>query len=107
MVCITYVAPGGVESRVNVRQGDSLMLGAVMNNVRGVDGECGGCLSCATCHVYIDPEWIDRLAAADPMEAEMLESVSAERRPTSRLSCQIQVTPDMEGLRVELPETQS
>lgn len=107
MVWITYVSSSGNESRVDVRNGDNLMLGAVLNNVRGVDGECGGCLSCATCHVYIDPEWVDRLPAPDPMEVEMLDGVAAERRDTSRLSCQILVSPELDGLRVEIPETQS
>ena len=107
MALITYVGPDGKEARVEVRNGNSVMLGAVQNNVRGIDGECGGCLSCATCHVYVDPEWEARLPAPDPMELEMLESVASERRPTSRLSCQIQVTPELQGMRVFLPETQT
>jgi 2Fe-2S ferredoxin len=107
MASITYIAADGTESRVEVRNGNSVMLGAVQNNVRGIDGECGGCLSCATCHVYVDPQWEGRVPAADEMETEMLEGVAAERRPTSRLSCQIKVTPELDGMRVYLPETQS
>jgi 2Fe-2S ferredoxin len=107
MTWITYVAADGKESRIAVRDGSSIMMGAVQNNVRGIDGECGGCLSCATCHVYLDPAWEDRVPAADPMESEMLEAVAAERRPASRLSCQIQVTPELDGLRVFMPRTQS
>lgn len=107
MPWITYIAADGKESRVEVRSGNSLMLGAVQNNVRGIDAECGGCLSCATCHVYIDPGWAARIPAADSMEEEMLETVAAERRPESRLSCQVVVTADLDGMRVSLPETQS
>jgi ferredoxin, 2Fe-2S len=107
MAWITYIAADGKESRIDVRNGNSLMLGAVQNNVRGIDGECGGCLSCATCHVYLDPEWQDRVAAADEMESEMLEQVAAERRPTSRLSCQIHASPELDGMRVFMPERQS
>jgi 2Fe-2S ferredoxin len=107
MAWITYVAADGQASRVEVREGSSVMLGAVQNNLRGIDGECGGCLSCATCHVYLDPEWEARVPAADEMESDMLEFVAAERRPNSRLSCQIQVTPELDGLRVFMPTTQS
>ena len=107
MVWITYIAADGTESRVDVRSGNNLMLGAVQNNVRGIDGECGGCLSCATCHIYIEPEWAERVPSAHQMEIEMLEGVTEPRRPTSRLSCQVQATPELEGLRVSLPETQS
>jgi len=107
MVWITYIAADCKESRVEVRSGNSVMLGAVQANVRGIDAECGGCLSCATCHVYIDPDWIGRVPAADLMEVEMLESVAAERRPNSRLSCQIPVTPELDGMRVFIPETQA
>jgi 2Fe-2S ferredoxin len=107
MAWITYVAADGKESRMDVRDGTSLMLGAVQNNVGGIDAECGGCLSCATCHVYLDSEWQGRVPAPDEMESEMLEAVAAERRPASRLSCQIRVTPELDGLRVFIPATQS
>jgi 2Fe-2S ferredoxin len=107
MVWITYIAADGKESRVDVRDGDNLMLGAVQNNVRGIDGECGGCLSCATCHVYVEPEWADRIPPAVSMEEEMLEFVASARGPGSRLSCQILATPQLDGMRVLLPQTQS
>ena len=107
MVCVTYIAADSKESRVEVRSGNSVMLGAVQANVRGIDAECGGCLSCATCHVYIDPLWIGRVPAPDAMELEMLDSVAAERKPNSRLSCQISVTPELDGMRVFIPETQA
>lgn len=107
MVWITYVTADGRESRVDVRRGDNLMLGAVLNNIAGIDGECGGCLSCATCHVYIDTQGLHRLPEPDPMELEMLEAVACERTPTSRLCCQVTATPELEGLRVEIPARQS
>ncbi|MDB5943629.1 MAG: ferredoxin [Ramlibacter sp.] len=107
MVWITYIAADGARSRVDVPGGSNLMMGAIQNNVRGIDGECGGCLSCATCHVYLDPAWQERVAPADAMETEMLEAVVAERRPTSRLGCQVRITPDLDGMPVHLPETQS
>jgi ferredoxin, 2Fe-2S len=107
MVWITYISAAGEHSRVEGRVGSNLMLAAVQNNVRGIDGECGGCLSCATCHVYLDPEWQERFPAADPAEEEMLEFVAAERRATSRLACQLVLTPQCDGLQVFMPETQS
>jgi 2Fe-2S ferredoxin len=107
MASITYIAAGGTESSVDVAPGISLMMGAIQNNIQGIDAECGGCLSCATCHVYVDPRWADRLPAPDDMESEMLDAVAAERRPNSRLSCQVIVTPDFEGMQVLLPELQA
>ena len=107
MASITYIAAGGAASSVDVAPGTSLMMGAIQNNINGIDAECGGCLSCATCHVYVDPRWLDRLPAPDDMESEMLDAVAAERRPTSRLSCQVIVTPDFEGMQVQLPEMQA
>ena len=107
MVWITCVAPNGLESRVDARSGDSLMTGAVLNNVRGIDGECGGCLSCATCHVHIEPEWAARVAGPEPMELEVLEGVAAGRRFSGRLSCQIPVIAELDGMRVVLPPAQA
>ncbi|WP_439589157.1 2Fe-2S iron-sulfur cluster-binding protein [Hydrogenophaga sp.] len=107
MAWITYVSADGTRTRVDVPDGSNLMLGAVHNNVPGIDGECGGCLSCATCHVYLDAEWAGRLAPADQMELEMLEAVAAERRPTSRLGCQIVIDASMDEMPVHLPELQT
>jgi 2Fe-2S ferredoxin len=104
---IVYVQVDGIERRVEVPSGQSVMLGAIQNNVRGIDAECGGCLSCATCHVYVDAVWVDRLPVPDTAERELLEGVAAERRPTSRLSCQLTVGPALDGLVLHLPTTQS
>ena len=107
MPTIIYIQPDGVERRVDVAKGLSVMLGAIQNNVRGIDAECGGCLSCATCHVYVDPADWDRLPPMAADEDELLAGVAAERRPTSRLSCQIAMTAALDGLVVQVPPTQS
>lgn len=107
MPTIIYIQPDGVERRVDVAEGLSVMLGAIQNNVRGIDAECGGCLSCATCHVYVDPADRDRLPPMAADEDELLAGVAAERRPTSRLSCQIAMTAALDGLVVQVPPTQS
>jgi 2Fe-2S ferredoxin len=85
----------------------SVMLGAIQNNVPGIEAECGGCCSCATCHVYVDESWFAKLPAKDAMEDDLLSGVAAERRPTSRLSCQINMTLELDGLVVRIPEKQS
>lgn len=103
---IVYVEPTGTERRVEVAVGLSVMLGGVRNNVRGIDAECGGCLSCATCHVYVDPSDLDRLPPATADEEALLDGVAAERRANSRLSCQLLVTADLAGLRVAIPDRQ-
>lgn len=104
---VTYVATDRTERKVEVPQGRSVMQGAIQNGVRGIEAECGGVLSCATCHVYVDPDWADRLDPPSEDEEDMLSNTAAERRPGSRLSCQIEVTDDLNGLRVQIPETQS
>ncbi|MCR0981175.1 2Fe-2S iron-sulfur cluster-binding protein [Roseomonas populi] len=104
---VTYVAADGTERKVQVPEGRSVMQGAIQNGVRGIDADCGGVLSCATCHVYVDPDWVDRLEPPSEDEEDMLSNTAAERRDGSRLSCQIEMTEDLDGLRVQIPETQS
>jgi 2Fe-2S ferredoxin len=104
---VTYVSADGASTTVEVPDGESVMRGALYNEVEGIVGECGGGLACATCHCYVDDAWADQLGKpASREESEMLESVSAPLRPTSRLSCQIEMTPAFDGLVVHLPETQ-
>lgn len=103
---IIYVGRDGIERRVEVPEGRSVMVGAIQNGVRGIEAECGGVLSCATCHVYVAPEWLDRLPPPGEDEEDMLANTAAERRPESRLSCQIEVKAALDGLRVRIPETQ-
>lgn len=103
---VTYVGQDGTERRVEVPEGRSVMVGAIQNGVPGIEAECGGVLSCATCHVYVDAEWVDRLPSPSDDEEDMLSNTAAERRPGSRLSCQIKIGPELDGLRVQTPETQ-
>lgn len=107
MVKIIYKSHGGEVSEIDVPEGWSLMQAAVNNGVDGIEGECGGSCCCATCHCYVDEAFADRIAAPTEQEAGMLEETVAERRETSRLSCQIKVTPDLDGMVVSLPEAQS
>lgn len=106
MPSVTYVSSGGAAHAVDVPVGENVMRGAVSNGVDGIIGECGGGLACATCHCYVDAAWVDRLPAPSRDESEMLESAADERKPNSRLSCQIVVTAELDGLSVHLPEHQ-
>jgi 2Fe-2S ferredoxin len=90
---------------VIARTGLTLMEAAVREAVDGIDAECGGACACATCHVYVADEWIEAVGPANPIEDEMLEGVP-ERRRGSRLSCQIKLHEQLDGLTVEIPETQ-
>jgi len=105
MARITYVEFSGTERVLDVAPGLSVMQGAVENNVRGIIAECGGACSCATCHVYVDPAWFDRLGAKSPTEEALLEEV-CDPQPNSRLSCQIRVSEELDGLVVRLPAKQ-
>jgi 2Fe-2S ferredoxin len=106
MPLITYKAHEGGSRQVEVPVGSSVMQGAVKNGVDGIIAECGGNCMCATCHVYVDPEWVDKLEPVGDTEDAMLESTGAERLPNSRLSCQIKVTQELDGLVVTTPESQ-
>ncbi len=103
---ITYVAADSTEQTHEVATGLSVMRGAVMNDVDGIVGQCGGNAQCATCHVYVDPGALGKLEAVGVGEEDMLDFTACERRPDSRLSCQLQVTEALDGLVVRLPERQ-
>lgn len=105
MTKVKYIEFDGKEHVVDVPPGSSVMRGAIDNNVRGVIAECGGACSCATCHVYVDGAWVDKLNQKSEDENAMLEAV-CEPRPNSRLSCQIKMTESLDGLVVRLPEKQ-
>lgn len=105
MVKITYIESNGKEHVLDVKPGQSVMQGAIAHNVRGIIAECGGACSCATCHVYIDPSWVDELAGKSEIEASMLDAV-CDLQPNSRLSCQIEVTEQLDGLIVRMPQKQ-
>lgn len=105
MVMITYVQPDGMEKTVDVPEGRSVMEGAVANDVAGIVAECGGSCSCATCHAYIDEEWIGVVGPAGEDEADMLE-FSSSPMSNSRLTCQIEVTRQLDGLKLAIPDEQ-
>lgn len=107
MVKVTYIEDSGEETELEIQEGWSLMQAAVSNGVEGIEAECGGSCCCATCHCYIDEAHIDKLEAPNDNELGMLEETVAERKSNSRLACQIKVTPQMNGMVVRLPETQS
>jgi len=104
---INYVLAGGERREIEAAPGASIMETAIKNNVRGIDAECGGCLSCATCHVYVDEAWLAKLPAREADETDMLGFVAAEQKPTSRLSCQLKVDASLDGIVVRVPERQS
>jgi 2Fe-2S ferredoxin len=106
MAKITFIEHDGNEHIVDVPAGLTVMEAARDNGVPGIDGDCGGACACSTCHVYIDPAWVERLPAKDAMEEDMLDFALNPDPVTSRLTCQIRVTDDLDGLRVKMPERQ-
>ena len=104
---VTYVEYDGTEHTVDVPVGTSVMRGAVDNNIPGIDADCGGECACATCHVYIDAAWLPKIGTpvAGSQEAAML-SFAAVAQPDSRLSCQIRMSEELDGLLVRMPEGQ-
>ncbi len=105
MPSIKFINHDGSEADVHVASGTSVMQAAVDNGISGIVADCGGACSCATCHCYIDEAWMKKTGDADETEAQMLEFVM-EPRPNSRLSCQIMVDDDLDGLVVRLPASQ-
>jgi ferredoxin, 2Fe-2S len=105
MTKVTYIEPDGTPREIEASPGTTVMEAAVDNNVEGIVAECGGACSCATCHVYVDPEWSARLSPPDAQEDGMLDCV-LDRQPNSRLSCQIQLSDELDGLVVRVPESQ-
>ena len=102
---IVFIEPGGVRREINAPLGLTLMEAARQHGVNGVVAQCGGACMCATCHVYIDPAWEARLPPREEMEEGMLEN-AWEPRDNSRLSCQIHITADLDGLQVTVPQQQ-
>ena len=102
---VTVIQTDGSVSEVDAVAGDSVMETAIDHDVRGIVAECGGACSCATCHVYVAEDWLDKLPAPDPLEDGMLDCV-IDRRPNSRLSCQIRLSDEIDGITVTVPESQ-
>ncbi len=104
---IVYVAHDGARTEIDVAEGENVMHGALYNGVEGIVGECGGALACATCHCYIDDAWVGKVGGpSSQAERDMLENTAAPVRPNSRLTCQITVSGDLDGLVVHMPERQ-
>jgi len=106
MTTLTYINADGVKTTVDAQDGDNVMQTALAHDVEGVIGECGGSMMCATCHCYVDEAFADKAGARMDGEDEMLECATSEVKTTSRLSCQIVINPDLEGLVVHLPGDQ-
>jgi 2Fe-2S ferredoxin len=102
---ITYIEHSGTPHTVDVPVGLTVMEGAVNNNIPGIDADCGGACACSTCHVYVNSEWVGKLPAREDMEEDMLD-FAYEPNERSRLTCQIKVTADLDGLVVQMPEKQ-
>ncbi len=106
MAKVTYVQFDGTRHTVDVKEGLSIMQGAIEHGIDGIVAECGGACACGTCHVYVDPAWSERAGSPEALERETLTFAAAEMRPTSRLSCQITVSSELDGCVVYLPERQ-
>ncbi|MBI1186946.1 MAG: 2Fe-2S iron-sulfur cluster binding domain-containing protein [Alphaproteobacteria bacterium] len=102
---ITYIEHNGKEHVVDVPVGQSVMEGAIKNGIPGIDADCGGACACATCHVYVDPAWQPKTGESSAMEQSMLDFAN-DLEDNSRLSCQIKVTDDLDGLIVRMPRSQ-
>ncbi|GAA6164490.1 2Fe-2S iron-sulfur cluster-binding protein [Pelagimonas sp. KU-00592-HH] len=100
----TWKLADGTEISAEIANGTNMMQAALDNNIPGVIGECGGCLSCATCHVYVDGAWLDKTGSADDFEDAMLDVAEAERTDASRLSCQIEASDALDGLVLIVPQ---
>ena len=105
MAKIIYIGNNGTSHTVDVAEGLTVMEGAVQNNIPGIDADCGGGMACATCHVYVKDEWFDKINKKSEGEDDMIDQ-AYEPKKSSRLSCQIQVSSDIDGLEVHLPEKQ-
>ena len=103
---ITYIEHIGKSHIINIPKGLSVMEGAIQNNIPGIDADCGGSMACATCHVYVKEEWFDKLPKKEDGEEDMID-MAYEPNKFSRLSCQLIVSDELEGLIVNLPEKQA
>ena len=106
MAKITYVEHSGKSHTIQVQNGLTVMEGAVQNNISGIDADCGGSMACATCHVYVKEEWFNKLPKKEDGEEDMLD-MAYEPNKFSRLSCQLTVSDELEGLVVNLPAKQA
>ena len=103
---ITYINNKGNSKTIEVENGLSVMEGAIQNDIPGIDADCGGSMACATCHVYVEDKWLDKLPKAEEAEVDMID-MAHEPKKNSRLSCQMIITDELDGLTVITPEKQS
>ncbi|MEN9060189.1 MULTISPECIES: 2Fe-2S iron-sulfur cluster-binding protein [Ponticoccus] len=106
MAKITYIEHNGTEHVVEVANGLTVMEGARDNGIPGIEADCGGACACSTCHVYVAPDWVEKLPAKDDMEEDMLDFAFEPDPARSRLTCQLKVSDALDGLVVQLPEKQ-
>ena len=106
MAKITYIEHGGKEHVVEVANGLTVMEGARDNNIPGIEADCGAACACSTCHVYVHPDWVGKLPEKDDMEEDMLDFAYEPDAERSRLTCQLKVTDELDGLVVQMPEKQ-
>ena len=106
MAKITYIEHNGTKHEVEVPTGLTVMEGARDNNIPGIEADCGGACACSTCHVYVDADWVDKLPARDDMEEDMLDFAFEPDPVRSRLTCQLKVSDELDGLVVQMPEKQ-
>jgi 2Fe-2S ferredoxin len=103
---VTYIQPDGAEITLDARDGDSVMETAVKNGVRGIVAECGGACACATCHVFIDEAFTAKVGEPGPLEDDMLDGAASDRQANSRLSCQVKMSAELDGLVVRIAPEQ-
>ena len=103
---ITYIESNGSSHTKEVAKGLSVMEGAVQNDIPGIDADCGGSMACATCHVYVEEKWLDKIPKAEEAEVDMID-MAFEPKKNSRLSCQLIISDELDGLKVTTPEKQS
>ena len=103
---ITYIDHTGASNTIEVENGLSVMEGAIQKNIPGIDADCGGSMACATCHVYVEEKWLNKIPKAEEAEVDMID-MAFEPKKNSRLSCQLIVTDELDGLTVTTPAKQS
>ena len=103
---ITYITSDAKVHEIDVENGLTVMEGAVQNDIPGIDADCGGSMACATCHVYVEEKWLDKIPKAEEAEVDMID-MAFEPKKNSRLSCQLIISDELDGLKVKTPEKQS
>ena len=103
---ITYIEHNGKSHTLEVENGLTVMEGAIQNNISGIDADCGGGMACATCHVYVEEKWLDKLPKAEEAEIDMID-MAFEPKKNSRLSCQLIVSDELDGLKITTPSKQT